>query len=153
MKVLSGVPSGISTRPVLLILPTRENTLVPALLVLPVSVNHAGPLATIGAMLYQVSTLLMLVGQPHRPFWAGNGGRGRGRPAKSFERGDQRGLFAAHECARAFHQADIEVEAAAHDVLAEQAVQARLHDGAPQPMHRQRIFGAHVDNAFAAPVT
>ena len=45
---------------------------------LPVSVNHAGPLVTIGAMLYQVSTLLMLVGLPHRPFCAGNGGRGRG---------------------------------------------------------------------------
>src|ERR1039457_512569 len=82
MKVFSGVPRGISTRPVLLILPTSENTLVPALLVLPVSVNQAGPLATMGAMLYQVSTLLMLVGQPHSPFCAGNGGRGRGRPAK-----------------------------------------------------------------------
>jgi hypothetical protein len=36
--------------------------LVPALATLPVSVNQAGPLATIGAMLNQVSTLLMLVG-------------------------------------------------------------------------------------------
>src|SRR6266542_366177 len=82
MKVLSGVPSGISTRPVLVTLPTSEKTLVPALRALPVSLNHAGPLATMGAMLYQVSTLLMLVGIPQRPFWAGNGGRGRGRPAK-----------------------------------------------------------------------
>ena len=64
MKVLSGVPSGISTRPVLLTLPTSEKTLVPALLVLPVSLNQAGPLDTMGAMLYQVSTLLMLVGLP-----------------------------------------------------------------------------------------
>ena len=53
---------------------------MPALLVLPVSVNQAGPLETIGAMLYQVSTLLMFVGLPYRPFWAGNGGRDRGRP-------------------------------------------------------------------------
>src|ERR1039457_6017883 len=75
IKVFSGVPRGISTKPVLAILPTSENTLVPALLALPVSVNQAGPLATMGAMLYQVSTLLMLVGQPHRPFCAGNGGR------------------------------------------------------------------------------
>src|SRR5271165_836829 len=82
MKVLSGVPRGISTKPVLVILPTSENTLVPALLGLPVSLNQAGPLVTMGAMLYQVSTLLMLVGIPHRPFCAGNGGRGRGRPAK-----------------------------------------------------------------------
>ena len=62
-------------------LPTSENTLVPALFGLPVSANQAGPLETIGATLYQVSTLLMLVGLPQRPFWAGKGGRGRGRPA------------------------------------------------------------------------
>src|SRR5579872_3353923 len=82
MNVFSGVPSGISTNPVLLTFPTSENTLVPALLVLPVSLNQAGPLEMIGATLYQVSTLLMLVGLPHSPFCAGNGGRGRGRPAK-----------------------------------------------------------------------
>src|SRR5208283_2810719 len=81
MNVLSGVPSGISTRPVLLTFPTKENTFVPELLGLPVSVNQAGPLVTMGAMLYQVSTLLMFVGLPQRPFCAGNGGRGRGRPA------------------------------------------------------------------------
>src|ERR1035441_939844 len=81
MNVLSGVPSGISTSPVLCDLPTSEKTLVPGLLALPVSVNHAGPLVTMGAMLYQVSTLLMLLGLPHSPFCAGKGGRGRGRPA------------------------------------------------------------------------
>src|ERR1035441_2999051 len=82
MNVLMGVPSGISTRPVLATLPTSENTLVPADLALPVSVNQAGPWETMGAMLYQVSTLLILVGCPHRPFCEGNGGRGRGLPAK-----------------------------------------------------------------------
>ena len=61
-------------------LPTRLNTLVPALLGEPVSVNQAGPLETMGATLYQVSTLLMFVGLPYRPFWAGNGGRVRGLP-------------------------------------------------------------------------
>ena len=80
MNFASGVPSGISTRPVLCTLPTSEKTFVPALLALPVSVNQAGPLETIGATLYQVSTLLMLVGFPYRPFCAGNGGRDRGRP-------------------------------------------------------------------------
>src|SRR3974390_918689 len=80
-NVFSGVPSGISTRPVLCTLPTSEKTFVPGLLALPVSVNHAGPLVTIGAMLYQVSTLLMLLGLLQSPFWAGKGGRGRGRPA------------------------------------------------------------------------
>src|SRR5215469_2325905 len=81
MKVLIGVPMGISTSPLLCTLPTREKTFVPELLVLPVSVNQVGPLVMMGAMLYQVSTLLMLLGLPQRPFYAGNGGRGRGRPA------------------------------------------------------------------------
>src|SRR3954465_1142319 len=81
MKVLREVPRGISTSPVFFTLPTRENTFVPELFGLPVSVNQAGPLITMGAMLYQVSTLLMFVGLPHSPFWAGKGGRGRGLPA------------------------------------------------------------------------
>jgi hypothetical protein len=34
-ELANGVPSGISTKPVLLTLPTRENTFVPLLLVLP----------------------------------------------------------------------------------------------------------------------
>src|SRR6202140_5345545 len=78
MKVFSAVPRGISTSPVFFTFPTSEKTLVPALFGLPVSVNHAGPRVTMGAMLYQVSTLLMLVGFPHNPFCAGKGGRGRG---------------------------------------------------------------------------
>jgi hypothetical protein len=61
-EVDSGVPSGISTRPVFWTLPTSENTLVPGALRLPVSVNQPAALVTIGATLYQVSTLLMLVG-------------------------------------------------------------------------------------------
>src|ERR1039458_494755 len=82
MKLLSGVPSGISTSPVFWILPTREKTLVPGLFTLPVSANHAGPRLTMGAILHHVSTLLILVGLPHNPFSAGNGGRGCGLPAK-----------------------------------------------------------------------
>src|SRR5579871_3513129 len=80
-KFLIGVPRGISTSPVFCTFPTSENTFVPALLALPVCVNHEGPLITIGAILHQVSTLLMFVGLPHNPFCAGNGGRGRGLPA------------------------------------------------------------------------
>src|SRR3974390_2967965 len=80
-NVLSGLPSGISTRPVLCTLPTSEKTFVPGLFALPVSVHHAGPLVTRGVMLYQVLTLLMLLVLLQSPFWAGKGGRGRGRPA------------------------------------------------------------------------
>ena len=60
----------------------REDLGAGAGLALPIAVNHAGPLATMGGMLNQVSTLLMFVGLPHRPFCAGYGGRGRGRPAR-----------------------------------------------------------------------
>ena len=130
------------------ILPTSEKTFVPALLGLPVSVNHAGPLVTMGAMLYQVSTLLMLVGHAPQALLRGER-RARARAAGlAFERSDERGLFAADERAGAFHQFDVEVEAAAEDVVAEQAVLARLLDGAAQAVHGQRIFGAHVDDAF-----
>ena len=65
------VPSGISTRPVLRILPTSENTLVPALLGVPMEANQSPPRATMTGTLNQVSTLLMLVGRPHSPFSAG----------------------------------------------------------------------------------
>ena len=148
MNVLSGVPSGISTRPVLAILPTSEKTLVPALLVLPVSLNQAGPLETMGAMLYQVSTLLMLVGLPVQAL-LGRERRTRPRPAgEAFERRDQRGLLAAHEGAGAFHQLDIEVEAAAQDVVAQHARLPGLLDGAVQAVHGQRVLGAHVDDAL-----
>ena len=148
MNLLSGVPSGISTRPVFCTLPTSEKTLVPGLELLPISVNHAGPLATMGGMLYQVSTLLMLVGWPHRPFCAGIG-RARARAAgASFQRADQCGFFAADECARALDQLDVEVEAAAQDILAEQAVVPGLRDGHVQPVDRQRVFGADIDDAM-----
>src|SRR5271165_5087533 len=94
MNVLSGVPRGISTSPVFFTFPTSEKTLVPELFGLPVSVNHAAPRITMGAMLYQVSTLLMLVGFPHSPFCAGKGGRARGcfRPAsRTLEPARERG--------------------------------------------------------------
>src|ERR1035441_5633620 len=76
----SAVPMGISTRPVLAIFPVRAKTLVPLLLSVPMLEYHCGPLRRMGAILAKVSTLLMRVGQPHRPETAGYGGRGRGWP-------------------------------------------------------------------------
>ena len=128
MNVFSGVPSGISTSPVFFTLPTSEKTFVPELFGLPVSVNQAGPRVTMGAMLYQVSTLLMLVGFPHKPFLRRER-RPRSRsPGFSFQRRDQRGLFAADKRSRALHQLDIELESATENVLAQQSVFARLFD-------------------------
>ena len=121
--------------------------MVPALASLPMPVNHAGPLAMMGGMLNQVSTLLMLVGWPHRPVLRGIG-RTRPRPAgASFQRADQRGLLAADEGAGALDQFDVEVEAATQDVLAQQAVLPGLRDGDVQPVHRQRVFGADIDDS------
>ena len=71
------------------------------------------------------------------------------RPAgKAFERGDQRRLFAADKGSRALHQFDVEVESAVENVRAQQAVLACLFDGPVEPAHRQRILGAHIDDAF-----
>ena len=148
------MPSGISTRPVFFTLPTSENTLVPALLALPVSVNQAGPFSTMGAMLYQVSTLLMLVGLPQRPFCAGNGGRGRGRPAQPSS-----DAISAVSSPQTNAPAPSTISMSKWKprprmFVAEHAVFARLLDGACQAVHRQRIFGADVDDALRlAPVT
>src|SRR5438477_9695727 len=74
------MPVGTSTRPVLLILPTSENTMVPLLRSVPIEAYQSAPLLMITGTLAQVLTLLMTVGLPHRPFWTGNGGRGCGSP-------------------------------------------------------------------------
>src|SRR5208283_4664919 len=68
------VPIGTSTSPVLLILPTSENILVPLLVSVPMLEYHAAPLAMICEILAQVSTLLIDVGLPHKPECTGNGG-------------------------------------------------------------------------------
>src|SRR5271157_2520915 len=73
---------GTSTRPVLLILPTREKTIVPLLFSVPMPAYHSGPRLMITGTLAQVFTLLMTVGRLHRPFWAGYGGRGVGSPTR-----------------------------------------------------------------------
>src|SRR5208337_3609576 len=68
------------TRPVLFTLPTSAKTVVPLLDLVPKEPYHLAPRTMMGAMWDQVLTLLMMVGLPHKPFWAGNGGRGRGSP-------------------------------------------------------------------------
>ena len=77
---LNVVPIGISTRPTLLILPPRANTLVPLDFSVPTDANSAAPSLRINGTQASVSTLLTIVGLPHRPDTAGKGGRGRGIP-------------------------------------------------------------------------
>ena len=121
---------------------------MPGLLALPVSVNQAGPFETMGATLYQVSTLLMLVGLPQRPFCAGKGGRGPRPAGLALERRDERRLLAAHEGAGALDQLQVELEAAAEDVVAEHAVGAGLLDRALEAQHGERVLGADVEDAL-----
>ena len=68
--------------------------------------------------------------------------------ALAFHGGDQGGLFAADERARAFHHADGEVEVRAEEVLAEQAVRLGVGDRLADAFDRQRVFGADVHDAF-----
>ncbi len=75
-----------------------------------------------GAMLANVSTLLISVGWPHKPD-CGRIGRARPRRAAlAFDGRDQRGLFAAHERAGAQADVDAEIEVAAADAVAEQSL-------------------------------
>ena len=59
---LSVVPIGTSTRPVLLIFPTREKIFVPLLPAVPMPANQPAPRSMMNGTFAQVSTLLRLVG-------------------------------------------------------------------------------------------
>ena len=74
------VPIGISTRPVLFILPPTAKTLVPFDFSVPMFANHSAPLSSIIGIFAYVSTLFSIVGCPNRPLTAGKGGLGLGSP-------------------------------------------------------------------------
>ncbi len=62
------IPMGTSTRPVLLIFPTRLNTFVPLLDCVPILEYQSAPLLMINGTLAHVSTLFRLDGRSHNPF-------------------------------------------------------------------------------------
>ena len=106
------MPIGTSTRPPRLTLPAMAKTFVPLLFSVPRAAKAAAPLRTIQGTLAKVSTLLMLVGQSHRPL-IGRERRPHARHAAlALDRGDERGLLAADEGAGALLELDVEVEAA-----------------------------------------
>ena len=82
---------------------------------------------------------------------ADSGERGfqRGFAALAFHRVDQSSLFTADESAGTVAELDVEVEASAEDVVAEEAVFASLVDGYFQTLDGEGIFGADVDQTFA----
>ena len=95
--------------------------------------------------LAKVSTLLMTVGLPNRPGLDGIGRTGPRHAALAFDAVHQGGFLAADEGAGAHLDDDVEVEAAAQDVLAQQAVFLGLGDGGLQVLDGQRVLGADVD--------
>ena len=105
----------------------------------------------IAGMLAKVSTLLITVGLPHRPLSVGIRRADARLAALALDRVDQRRLLAADEGPGAEADLQVEVEARAEDVLAQQARTARhwsiafwiRSDG-------QRILGADVEEAALA---
>ena len=76
------MPMGTSTRPVLVILPTREKIFVPLLPSVPNWVNHSAPLLIIRGTLAQVSTLLRTLGRFQSPLILERIYLGRGSPTR-----------------------------------------------------------------------
>ena len=94
----------------------------------------------------------MLVGLPHRPLWAGKGGRKRGMPR-----------LPSMEAMRAVSSPQTKAPAPSfifmkklmsepEDVLAQEPFRQKLPDGVPEPLDGLRVFGPHVDVASAAPM-
>ena len=98
--------------------------------------------------LHSVSTLLTTVGRPWTPRSAGNGGRAETVPAQPLQARQQRRLLADDVGAGALDDRDVEGEAAAEDVLAEQALpRARASTAVVERGLRARVLGAHEDEA------
>src|SRR5262245_55767351 len=76
MRSFMGKPMVISKLPGLVTWPHTENNLVPVLLGLERQspLYQAAPRLMIGPTAARVSTLLMVVGIPNKPAWAGKGG-------------------------------------------------------------------------------
>ena len=93
-----------------------------------------------------VSTLFTMVGCPKAPLTAGNGGLILRPALLALERGQEAGLLAADVGARAAMDHDVEVEARALDVLAEEARLRRPPSTAPlKHLPRLHVLAADVD--------
>ena len=88
------------------------------------------------------------MGLPHRPRSVGYGRPDRRLAPLALDRVDQRRLLAADERPGAEPDLQIEIEARAQDVLAQQAVLAAQADRVLDPLDGQRVLGADVDVAL-----
>src|ERR1700756_5972069 len=76
----NGVPSGNSRLRGRATCPEKEKISVPPELAGPRAANHAGPLRRMVGTEAKLSVLLMVVGAPYKPKFAGHGGLKRGLP-------------------------------------------------------------------------
>ena len=88
------------------------------------------------------------MGLPHRPLLGGIRRADAGLAALALDRVDQRRLLAADEGPGAQADFQVEIEARAEDVLAQQAPLAALLDRPLDPLDGHRIFGADVEEAL-----
>ena len=101
----------------------------------------------------KVSTLLMTVGRPHRPFCVGKGGRSRGQGHEALQRVQQRRLLAADVGAEAARDLQVKGERAARGggaakrSVADEAGGLRLSDGRVEDVVSLRVLVAEVDDA------
>src|SRR5687767_1798763 len=79
-RSLNGMPSGNSMFCGLFTWPEIEKIIVPAEFATPRSTNHFAPLRRIVGTEAKLCVLLIVVGLPYKPKFAGNGGLNRGRP-------------------------------------------------------------------------
>ena len=100
------MPIGTSISPVLTTRPARAKTFVPLLVSVPMPANQSPPLRMIGGDVRVRLDVVDQRRQPHRPDSAGIRRTRARRAPPAFDRGDQRGLLAAHERAGAVPDVD-----------------------------------------------
>ena len=137
--------------PVLRMRPASAKTLVP----LECSVPMRGePVAAVADDGGDVGEGLDVVDERRRapePGLGGVGGARAGLAAAALDGGHERRLLAADEGACAEPDLDLEAELGLADVGTEEAGALGLADGRLEPVHRQRVLGADVDEALVGP--
>ena len=109
---------------------------------------HSPPLRMMGAILANVSTLLMRVGCPNSPSIAGYGGRGRGVPRLPSTDAINAVSSPQTNAPAPRPQIHAEAEARAADIGTQQTHPLRLPNGIAQALDGQRILRPHIDVAF-----
>ena len=89
-------------------------------------------------------------GLTEKTLYSGERRTGTGFAAVTFNGGEKSGFFAANECACAETESDLEVEACAEDVVAENAVFFSLLDCDFETVNGDRVFCANVDVTFVS---